>query len=155
MRPFSCLVLLVLSTTRVAAAQSTRPHRWAQLIATASEAIDLDTATAQRTDGLRRVWLRWDVDRWGLLAQYQLEHREVDCARGLTRVLAVETHEISTLAAPRLPDTLAAPRLPDTPAAPRPPNTISSSDSVWHAVSSGSLADIVVKAVCRWREAGA
>jgi len=146
MRPFSCLVLLNLSTTRVAAAQSTRPHRWVQLIATASEAIDLDTATAQRTDGLRRVWLRWDVDRWGLLAQYQLEHREVDCARGLTRVLAVETHEISTLAAPRLPD---------TPAAPRPPNTISSSDSVWHAVSSGSLADIVVKAVCRWREAGA
>jgi len=146
MRPFSCLVLLVLSTTRVAAAQSTRPHRWAQLIATASEAIDLDTATVQRTDGLRRVWLRWDLDRWGLLAQYQLEHREVDCGRGLTRVLAVETHEISTPAAPRLPD---------TPAAPRPPNTISSSDSVWHAVSSGSLADIVVKAVCRWREAGA
>ncbi len=144
MRPFSCLVLLVLSTTRVAAAQSTRPHRWAQLIATAAEAIDLDTATAQRTDGLRRVWLRWDVDRWGLLAQYQLEHREVDCARGLTRLLAVETHELSTPAT-----------LPDTPAAPRPPNTISSSDSVWHAVSSGSLADIVVKAVCRWREAGA
>src|SRR5213080_520878 len=65
MRPFSCLVLLVLSTTRVAAAQSTRPHRWAQLIATGSEAIDLDTATLQRTDGLRRVWLRWDLDRSG------------------------------------------------------------------------------------------
>src|SRR6266581_780439 len=137
MRPFSCLVLLVLSTTRVAAAQSTRPHRWAQLIAMASDAIDLDTATVQRTDGLRRVWLRWDLDRWGLLAQYQLEHREVDCARGLTRVLAVETHEIST------------------PAVRRPPDTISSSDSVWHAVSSGSLADMVAKAVCRWREAGA
>src|SRR6266511_412532 len=115
MRPFSCLVLLVLSTTRVAAAQSTRPHRWAQLIATASEAIDLDTATVQRTDGLRRV-------------------------------LAVETHEISTPAVRRLPD---------SPAAPRPPDTISSSDSVWHAVSSGSLADMVAKAVCRWREAGA
>src|SRR5438132_4918521 len=77
MRPFSCLVLLVLSTTRVAAAQSTRPHRWAQLIATGSEAIDLDTATLQRTDGIRRVWLRWDLDRSGpvFLAQYQLEHR--------------------------------------------------------------------------------
>ena len=145
MRPFSCLVLLVLSTTRVAAAQSTRPHRWAQLIATGSEAIDLDTATLQRTDGLRRVWLRWDLDRSGpvFLAQYQLEHREVDCARGLTRVLAVETHDISTPAALRLPDT------------PRPPDTISPSDSVWHAVSYGSLADIVIKAVCRWREAGA
>src|SRR5438067_12289667 len=143
MRPFSCLVLLVLSTTRVAAAQTTRPHRWAQLIATASEAIDLDTATVQRTDGLRRVWLRWDLDRWGLLAQYQLEHREVDCARGLTRVLAVETHDSSSPAALRLPGT------------PRPPDTISPSDSVWHAVSSGSLADIVTRAVCRWREAGA
>ena len=145
MRPFSCLVLLVLSTTRVAVAQSTRPHRWAQLIATGSEAIDLDTATLQRTDGLRRVWLRWDLDRSGpvFLAQYQLEHREVDCARGLTRVLAVETQELSTPAALRLPDT------------PRPPDTISPSDSVWHAVSSGSLADIVIKAVCRWREAGA
>src|SRR5213595_907930 len=95
MRPFSCLVLLVLSTTRVAAAQTTRPHRWAQLIATASEAIDLDTATLQRTDGLRRVWLRWDLgNALDFLAQYQLEHREVDCARGLTRVLAVETHEL-------------------------------------------------------------
>src|SRR5207249_11780041 len=104
MRPFSCLVLLVLSTTRVAAAQSTRPHRWAQLIATASEAIDLDTAAVQRTDGLRLVWLRWDVDRWGLLAQYQREHREVVCARGLPPRLAVATHEIPTPAAPPLPD---------------------------------------------------
>ena len=149
MRTFSSLVFLVLSTTRVAAAQSTRPHQWAQLFATASEAIDLDTATLQRTDGLRRVWLRWDLDRSGpvFLAQYQLEHREVDCARGLTRVLAVETH--ARKASPHLPNDVL------TPAASRPPDTVSSSDSVWHAVSSGSLADIVVKAVCRWREAGA
>jgi hypothetical protein len=148
MRTLSSLVLLVLSTTRVAAAQSTRPHQWAQLFATASEAIDLDTATVQRADGLRRVWLRWDLDRSGpvFLAQYQLEHREVDCARELTRVLAVETHG----ARPSLtPDGVSPP------AASRPPDTVSSSDSVWHVVSSGSLADIVVKAVCRWREAGA
>jgi len=67
------------------------------------------------------------------------------CLR-LVRALAVETHEISTPAVRRLPD---------SPAAPRPADTISSSDSVWHAVSSGSLADMVAKAVCRWREAGA
>jgi len=148
MRTSFPLVLLGLSTTRVAAAQSTRPHHWAQLIATTSEAIDLDTATVQRTDGLRRVWLRWDLDRSGpvFLAQYQLEHREVDCARGLTRVLAVETHG----ARPSL-----TPEDVSTPPAPRPPDTVSSSDSVWHGVSSGSLADIVAKAVCRWREAGA
>ena len=148
MRTFSSLVLLILSTTRVGAAQSTRPHQWAELFATASEAIDLDTATVQRTDGLRRVWLRWDLDRSGpvFFAQYQLEHRDVDCARGLTRVLGVETHG----ARPSLrPDGVSTPR------ASRPPDTVSSSDSVWHVVSHGSLADIVVKAVCRWREAGA
>src|SRR5256885_8835157 len=83
---------LVLSTTRVGEAQSTRPHQWAQLFATASEAIDLDTATVQRTDGLRRVWLRWGLDRNAsdFFAPCQLEHRLVVCASGLTRVLGVE-----------------------------------------------------------------
>src|SRR2546430_16496910 len=114
MRTFSSLVLLILSTTRVGAAQSTRPHQWAELFATTSEAIDLDTATVQRTDGLRRVWLRWDLDRSGpvFLAQYQLEHREVDCARGLTPVLAVETHGARPSPTPEGFSTPPAPRPP-------------------------------------------
>src|SRR2546423_15708050 len=88
MRTFSSLVLLILSTTRVGAAQSTRPHQWAELFATASEAIDLDTATVQRTDERRRVWLRWDLDRSGpvFFAQYQLEHRCVDFVLGVMRL---------------------------------------------------------------------
>src|SRR5207237_7143328 len=95
----------------------------------------------------RRVWLRWTAPTSvSDLAAVQLEAGEGDCARGLTRVLAVEAPE----GRPSLtPDGVA------TPPASRSPDTVSSSDSVWHVVSSGSLADIVVKAVCRWREASA
>ena len=140
------LVLLLAAFTSGASQQLAPVHRWRPVVAKPDVRIELDTATATRTDHQRRAWLRWTFPTpVPDLADVQLERREVDCARGLTRVLAVETHEAGP--SPTLGVA--------TPPASRPPDTVSSSDSVWHVVSSGSLADIVVKAVCRWREAGA
>ena len=141
------LVLSLAAFTSGASQQPAPVHRWTPVVAKPDVRIELDTATATRTDHQRRVWLRWTFPTpVPDLTDVQLERREVDCARGLTRVLAVETHE----ARPSLTADGVA-----TPPASRPPDTVSSSDSVWHVVSSGSLADIVVKAVCRWPEAGA
>src|SRR5256886_6056802 len=88
------LVLSLAAFTSGASQQPAPVHRWTPVVAKPDVRIELDTATATRTDHHRRAWLRWTFPTpVPDLADVQLERREVDCARGLTRVLAVQTHE--------------------------------------------------------------
>src|SRR5512143_395047 len=70
-------------------------HQWAELLTTSSERVDIDTASIQTIGPrARRVWLRWDLDLAagatfgpGYEPQYELEHRDFDCAGHRTRVI--------------------------------------------------------------------
>src|SRR5947209_16783067 len=88
------LPTLVLSLTAFTSGASQQPapvHRWTPVVAKPDVRIELDTATATRTDHQRRVWLRWTFPTpVPDLADVQLERREVDCRRGQTRILSTE-----------------------------------------------------------------
>src|SRR2546426_4032177 len=88
------LPTLVLSLTAFTSGASQQPapvHRWTPVVAKPDVRIELDTATATRTDHERRVWLRWTFPTpVPDLADVQLERREVDCRRGQTRILSTE-----------------------------------------------------------------
>src|SRR5438132_5781351 len=85
------LVLSLAAFTSEASQQPAPVHRWTPVVAKPDVRIELDTATATRTDHQRRVWLRWTFPTpVPDLADVQLERREVDCRRGQTRILSTE-----------------------------------------------------------------
>src|SRR5947207_15807266 len=85
------LVLALAAFTSGASQQPAPVHRWTPVVAQPDVRIELDTASATRTDHQRRVWLRWTfLTPVPDLADVQLERREVDCRRGQTRILSTE-----------------------------------------------------------------
>src|SRR6266516_4748926 len=127
------LVLSLAAFTSGASQQPAPVHRWTPVVAKPDVRIELDTATATRTDHQRRVWLRWTFPTpVPDLADVQLERREVDCRRGQTRILSTE----------------------DVGGQP-PPRILSDSTAVWIRPGPGSLEEQALIAVCRWAEAGA
>src|SRR5256885_16884165 len=85
------LVLSLAAFTSGASQQPAPVHRWAPVVAKPDVRIELDTATATRTDHQRRVWLRWTIPTPAPdLADVQLERREADCRRGQKRNLATD-----------------------------------------------------------------
>jgi len=136
-RFFSSVVILLLAAPALVVAQ--RPptaHRWAPLVVTQGDRIDLDTAVVELINPLRRVWIRWvfDLGVAGSSVDYQLEQREVDCALGQTRVLAAEYFSVN-----------------EAGFSTHAPSTPSPSDMAWHRPAAGSLNAMVVSAVCQWR----
>src|SRR6266568_2896515 len=127
------LVLSLAAFTSGASQQPAPVHRWTPVVAKPDVRIELDTASATRTDHQRRVWLRWTFPTAVPdLADVQLERREVDCRRGQTRILSTE----SVLGQ-------------------RAPRVLSDSTAVWVRPGQGSLEEQALMAVCRWAEAGA
>src|SRR5438046_9527506 len=85
------LVLSLAAFTSGASQQPAPVHRWTPVVAKPDVRIELDTATATRTDHQRRVWLRWTFPTpVPDLADVQLDRREVDCRRGQARMLSTE-----------------------------------------------------------------
>src|SRR3989441_5800380 len=127
------LPTLVLSLTAFTSGASQQPapvHRWTPVVAKPDVRIELDTATATRTDHQRRVWLRWTFPTpVPDLADVQLERREVDCVRAQTRVLSTDDSSGR--------------------------RAVTDSAAVWTHPSRGSLEHQALEAVCRWVEAGA
>src|SRR5207249_9242308 len=69
----------VLFRSRASPQQPAPVHRWTPVVAKPDVRIELDTATATRTDHQRRVWLRWTFPTpVPDLADVQLDRREVD-----------------------------------------------------------------------------
>src|SRR6266516_755620 len=127
------LVLALATFTSGASQQPAPVHRWTPVVAKPDVRIELDTASATRTDHQRRVWLRWTFPTAVPdLADVQLERREVDCRRGQTRILSTES--VRGQGAPRV---------------------ASDSTAVWVRPGQGSLEEQALMAVCRWAEAGA
>src|SRR2546428_14137203 len=97
------LPTLVLSLTAFTSGASQQPapvHRFTPVVGKPDVRIELDTATATRTDHRRRVWLRWTFPKpVPDLADVQLERREVDYRRGQTRSTSAEDL-VGTLAPP-------------------------------------------------------
>ena len=111
-------------------------HHWAPLLSTANERVDIDTAAIETlTPDIRRVWLRWNLDaatdkQIGADPQYELEHRDLDCAQHQTRVIEKR-------------------RITPTAGAGGMGETLSSSETAWHRPAAGSLLDQVLNAGCR------
>ena len=138
------LVLSLAALTSGASEQVAPVHRWTPVVAKPDVRIELDTATATRTDHQRRVWLRWTLPTpVPDLADVQVESREVDCRRGQTRILSTEdVRGQRALRGPGLPADTTAPVRRD-------------STAVWIRPSHGSLEEQALIAVCQWAEAGA
>src|SRR5437762_14347218 len=127
------LVLSLAAFTSGASQQPAPVHRWTPVVAKPDVRIELDTATATRTDHQRRVWLRWTFPTpVPDLADVQLERREVDCRRGQTRILSTEDVRGQ-----------------------QPQRVATDSTAVWIRPGPGSLEEQALIAVCRWAEAGA
>jgi len=127
------LVLPLAAFTSGASQQPAPVHRWTPVVAKPDVRIELDTATATRTDHQRRVWLRWTFPTpVPDLADVQLDRREVDCRRGQTRILSTEDVRGQ-----------------------QPPRVATDSTAVWIRPGPGSLEEQTLIAVCRWAEAGA
>ena len=123
-------MLLTVGFTPVSGQQPNESHRWRTLVAAPDVRIELDTASVQPVNHHRRVWLRWTFPTpVPDLADFQLERREVDCARAQTRVLGTDDSSGRRAA--------------------------SDSAAVWIHPSRGSLEHQALEAVCRWVEAGA
>ncbi len=123
-------MLLTVGFTPVSGQQPNESHRWRTLVAAPDVRIELDTASVQPVNHHRRVWLRWTFPTpVPDLADFQLERREVDCARAQTRVLGTDDESGRRAA--------------------------SDSSAVWIHPSRGSLEHQALEAVCRWVEAGA
>jgi hypothetical protein len=142
------LVFSVAAFTSAAGQQPGPVHRWTPVVAKPDVSIELDTATATRTDHQRRVWLRWTFpmplpDR----VDVQLERRDVDCRRGQTRILS--TQDVRGQEPPRLAADSTALR------GRQPPPVATDSTAVWIRPGAGSLEEQALIAVCRWAEAGA
>jgi hypothetical protein len=145
------LPTLVLSLAAFSSGASQQPapvHRWAPVVTKPDVRIELDTATATRTDHQRRVWLRWTFATPPDLADVQLERREVDCRRRQTRILSTEA--VGGRQPPRL-----APDSTEAVGGQRPPRIAMDSTAAWIRPGPGSLDEQALIAVCRWAEAGA
>jgi len=143
------LVLALVEFTPGTSQQPAPVHRWTPVVAKPDVRIELDTASATRTDHQRRVWLRWTFPTAAPdLADVQLERREVDCRRGQTRILSTES--VLGQRAPRvLSDSTENVRGQGA------PRVASDSTAVWIRPGQGSLEEQALMAVCRWAEAGA
>ena len=141
------LVLSLAAFTSGASQQPAPVHRWTPVVAKPDVRIELDTATATRTDHQRRVWLRWTFPTpVPDLADVQLERREVDCRRGQTRILSTE--DVGSQQPPRILST-------EDVRGQQPPRVTTDSTAVWIRPGPGSLEEQTLIAVCRWAEAGA
>ena len=141
------LVLSLAAFTSGASQQPAPVHRWAPVVAKPDVRIELDTATATRTDHQRRVWLRWTFPTpVPDLADVQLDRREVDCRRGQTRILSTE--DVGGQQPPRILST-------EDVRGQQPPRVATDSTAVWIRPGPGSLEEQALIAVCRWAEAGA
>ena len=139
-------MLLTVGFTPVSGQQPNESHRWRTLVAAPDVRIELDTASVQPVNHHRRVWLRWTFPTpVPDLADFQLERREVDCARAQTRVLGTDDSSGRRRAQPRVLRT-------DDSSGRR---AASDSAAVWIHPSRGSLEHQALEAVCRWVEAGA
>ena len=143
------LVLALAAFTSGASQQPAPVHRWTPVVAKPDVRIELDTASAIRTDHQRRVWLRWTFPTAVPdLADVQLERREVDCRRGQTRILSTES-----VLGQRAPHVLSDST--ENVRGQGAPRVASDSTAVWVRPGQGSLEEQALMAVCRWAEAGA
>src|ERR1051325_9263027 len=144
-----CLIFLTTAVFLPALASTQQQHRWAPLVLSDGQQVDVDTVTIRSLDGVRQVWLRWHFNRWpfdrgphlllgnqlpNLFPSYQLEQRDLDCAKAQTRVLTKVNFYVD-----------------DTGRANTAPVTASESEAAWHRPSSGSLVSLALAAACRWK----
>jgi hypothetical protein len=112
-------------------------HLWAPLLVTSAERIDIDTSSVQvLSPSVRRVWLRWNLQVAAQVTSgpnYQIEHRDLDCASHRTRIVEK--------------------RMEGGPAGSG--NSMSAQEASWQAPTNGSLLAQVLAATCRLTKAGA
>ncbi len=136
------LLGLLLTAVPLASVMPQQPepaHRWAPVVTQTDVRIDLDTVRIKSTDHRRRVWLRWTFPTAAPdFADIQIEGRDIDCAHADTRIMS--TQDVTVFdGAPSV----------------APVRIVNDSTGPWIHPSRGSLEDLVVSAVCRWRTAGA
>ena len=129
-------------------------HKWAPLVFTSSERIEIDTASIQTLGpNVRRVWLRWNMDAaadvtFGPPAyqpQYELELRDFECVTNRTRTIEKRREgraEIIPLGPVQGPGVGVG-------------ESISTTEASWHEPASGSLLAQVIDAACRLTKPGA
>jgi hypothetical protein len=123
----------VLGVAPLDAQQRASAHHWTTVVARQDVRIELDANAVRASDHQRHVSLRWTFPT--AVAHYasvELEERDVDCARGDTRLLAGSEVTIDN-------GTSSAPAA----------LAVSGADSIWHQPSRGSLVAEAVQAVCR------
>ena len=128
-------------------------HKWAELVFTSSERIEIDTVSIQILGpSVRRVWLRWNMDAAAertfgprYQPQYELELRDLDCVTNRTRTIERRREgraEITPVGPVLQPGAGAG-------------ESISTTEASWQEPASGSLLALVFDAACRFTKPGA